>query len=250
MSDLPRVTVVIPCYNHAEYVVECINSVVKQDYQNKRICVVDANSSDNSYDRIISAASKYEEQDNITVCDYDGVSVFVIRRNKYTGPSEARNIAIETMWEHTDIFGVLDADDLYLEGKLTASVEKMAEDMNTIGLVYSDVLIYRQHDKFYIHEFRPPFNRNLIKQECIISNAPLINKAALEICGKYDVDMRTAEDWDLWLRITGKFVAVHIPKPLQVYRVTGHNASDVVNSEVWQENWSKIAQRLQIGYYG
>ena len=79
-----------------------------------------------------------------------------------------------------------------------------------------------------------------------LSNTPLINKKALDQVGLYDESMRTAEDWDLWLRITSKFVAIHIPVPLSTYSVTGFNASDTVPSEIWHKNWEKIRDRIRL----
>ena len=62
--------------------------------------------------------------------------------------------------------------------------------------------------------------------------------------------MSTAEDWDLWLRITEKFIAVHLPEAISFYSVTGNNASDTVSKDVWQENWQKISNRIMKQYGG
>ena len=52
MTLLPLVSVLIPCYNHSEYVVECLNSVVKNDYGNTEIVIIDDGSNDNSANKI------------------------------------------------------------------------------------------------------------------------------------------------------------------------------------------------------
>ena len=93
-------------------------------------------------------------------------------------------------------------------------------------------------------ELRKPYTRVELEYECMISNTPLVNKIALAKAGLYDEDMRTAEDWDLWLRITENFVAVHIPEPLSTYSVTGANASDTVSLDIWNNNWEKIRKRV------
>ena len=238
-SQQPRVTVIIPCHNHADMVGDAIDSVSMQNYRPINIVVVDDGSTDNP-----SEAIKNKNTD---------VPITVIRNESPLGPSAARNIGIEKMWEETDVFMMLDADDLYLNNKVSKSVQKFVQNPSHIGIVYTDAIIKNIHTKTKINEFRRPFNRQELEKECIISNTPLVSKQAFEAAGGYDEGMRTCEDWDLWLRITESFVAVHIPEPLHIYHVTGKNSSDVVPQEVWQENWKKISDRIlqrKNGEYG
>lgn len=48
MLSQPLVSVIIPCYNHSKYVVDTLNSVVKDTYENKEICIIDDGSKDDS----------------------------------------------------------------------------------------------------------------------------------------------------------------------------------------------------------
>ena len=228
----PVVTVVIPCHNHADMLGNAIDSVTMQDYRPIQIMVVDDGSSDNP-------ESVVEEKLN------SDIAINIIRSENPKGPSAARNAGIEEAWDSTGLFMMLDADDLYLAGKISKSVKKYQEYPEQIGIVYTDALIKNINTKTKIQEYRRPFSRKELEMECIISNTPLITKNAFVKCGGYDEQMRTAEDWDLWLRITESFVAVHIPETLHVYHVTGKNSSDVVPQEVWVENWHKIRARIQ-----
>ena len=229
----PTVTVVIPCHNHADMVCDAIDSVQEQDYRPIQIVVVDDGSIDNPSEKI---KERYQSSD---------LSIAVLKNESPTGPSAARNMAIKETWDNTDLFMMLDADDLYLPGKISKSVSKFLEHPEYIGIVYTDAIIKNIKTKTEIHEFRQPFSRDALEKECIISNTPLISKAAMESSGGgYDESMRTCEDWDLWIRITESFVAVHIPESLHVYHVTGKNSSDTVSQEIWQQNWSKIHQRI------
>jgi len=228
----PIVTVIIPCHNHADMLGDAIDSVTMQDYRPLRIMVVDDGSSD-SPEEVVKIKLNQD------------VPIDIIKSDTPKGPSAARNGGIEQAWDTTDLFMMLDADDLYLSGKVARSVEKYQEHPEQIGIVYTDAMIKNINTKTKIQEYRRPFSRKELEMECIISNTPLITKHALVKCGGYDEDMRTAEDWDLWLRITENFVAVHIPETLHVYHVTGKNSSDVVPQEVWIENWQKIRARIQ-----
>ena len=226
-----RVTVIIPCHNHASFLARSVESVVTQDYSNKNIVIVNDGSSDNSLEVAVGLSEKHE-------------NIFVINNDEPTGPSAARNKAIREMWEYTDFYCMLDADDSYLPGKISKSVDVISKDPYNIGLVYADVLLENTQTGTITLEIRHPYSREELERHCMISNTPLINKHALDSVGLYDEDMRTAEDWDLWLRITERFVAVHIPEPLSTYSITGFNSSDTVSQDVWQQNWAKIRQRI------
>ena len=226
-----RVTVIIPCHNHAALIQRAIDSVVAQDYRPLNIVVIDDGSKDNP-------------ESTISNIDKKDVELIFIRNESATGPSAARNKGIMEAWENTDVFMMLDADDYYLDGKIKKSVQKYEDNRKYVGIVYSDAIIENLNKGTKIHEFREPFSRDALERECIISNTPLVSKEAIKSCGMYDEEMRTCEDWDLWLRITETFVAIHLPEPLHVYSVTGRNSSDTVDKEVWQSNWQKIRQRL------
>ena len=234
----PKIGIIIPCYNHAEYVEEAILSVLKQDYPNKAIYISDEGSTDDSWNVASRVLDTVETN----------VKMFLSKNENPNGPSGARNRLIKTAWEDCDAFMMLDADDYYLPGKIEKSVDKMLDGEGIVGIVYTDAIIYHHNSKLSIREYREPYSRQRIEQECIISNTPLVTKQALSQAGLYDESMRTAEDWDLWLRITQQFVAVHIPEALHVYRVTGKNASNVVPREVWEENWKKIGERIHARY--
>ena len=111
----PIVTVVIPCHNHADMLGGAIDSVVMQDYRPINIVVVDDGSKDNPIEVL-------ELKKDIDI------QIVLLKNENPTGPSAARNIAIKEMWDSTDLFIMLDADDRYLQGKISKSVEKYLEN--------------------------------------------------------------------------------------------------------------------------
>lgn len=255
----PVVAVIIPCHNHGEYVGNAIKSVLAQDYESKMLAVVDDGSTDNSYDvllgmmdEIVHEHADEETGDEVATGMCQGTPMILVRRPEAKKQAAARNVAIKLSWQTADAFCQLDADDLYLPGKLSKSVAAWQLNPMFIGLVYSDALIYDERDATLVHEFRPPYDRNQLEAENIISNAPLMSKEALAYSGLYDEDLPPCEDWDLWLRITENFVAYHIPEALQQYTVTGQNCTFTVDREKWHEQWTKVqaklAKRKQLRY--
>ena len=235
-SDPPRVTVVIPCYNQVNFLDWSLGSVFSQTYENLNVIAVNDGSTDGSHEKLMSWQDKSEGK------------MTVLSNDSPQGPSAARNKAFRYVLSNDDddtsFFSMLDSDDKYAPNKVEISVKKIMEDPICIGHVYSDVKIVDWNSDSIEHELREPYSRQVLEQYCMVSNTPLISALALKTVGLYDEDMRTAEDWDLWLRITEKFLAVHVPEAISFYSVTGNNASDTVSKDIWNENWQKIRERI------
>lgn len=247
---MPVVSVIIPCYNAEKYILDAIESIDSQDYPRKAVIITDDCSTDSSYNVVLNKLTEIEDKGTHKFGLYNNTYVAILSHESSRGPSAARNTAIKFAWKMTDMFAVLDADDKYLPGKLSKSVEVLMSNPIHIGLVYSDVIIENLSDNTKEYEFRKPYNRLLLEKENIISNATLINKVALDKVGLYDEELRTCEDWDLWLRITEKFVAIHIPEALQVYRVTNQNATFTVNKSQWEKDWQTVQNKLRVRLNG
>lgn len=245
----PIVGVVIPVHNASKYIATAINSVIEQDYASKFVVIIDDGSTDGSYELIKSLFTETQPDDpnlpGVITGMIGTLGAALLKHSEAKGPAAARNTGIKAVWHTADVYAVLDADDYWLQGKLTKSLSILLADQKNIGLVYSDVILHEIKTDVYTHEFRRPFDRTLLEQENIISNSPIINKVALSEVGLYDETLRTCEDWDLWLRITEKYVAIHIAEPLQVYTITGDNATFTVNNERWQKDWQKAQKKLR-----
>lgn len=113
----PLVSVVIPTYNSADFLIQALNSVLNQTYSNYEIIVVDDGSSDNTSQAIEPWRSqiRYIYQDN-------------------QGVAAARNRGIDAATG--DFIAFLDADDLFLPQKLQQQVA-VFEAQPDLGMVIS-----------------------------------------------------------------------------------------------------------------
>ena len=249
---LPSVTILIANYNDEEYLDIAIESAVNQDYPGPlNICIVDDGSTDGSWGIIeayINSPAKDTAQVDLDVTfsqndggRYGETKVYAIK-NENSGPSEARNVGIRYMIEKTDIFAILDSDDEMYENKVSECVPVFERGEGMIGVVYGDYDTFHTNTRKIIREYR-------LTQECIVHSGSLISKKALEEVveetGYYDKTMRTCEDYDLWMRISEKFIIAHVPKSLTKVRVTGENSSFIINQEVWQQNWKRVMEKMQ-----
>ena len=82
-KDLPRVAVIIPCYNHEKYVYQALESIREQTYEPTVVVAIDDGSTDNS----------------LKILDSYDMPIVVLHNDSPTGPSAARNKAIAYVWE-------------------------------------------------------------------------------------------------------------------------------------------------------
>lgn len=245
----PKVTVIIPCYNHSKYVGRAIESVQQQDYDDVALSIVDDASIDDSFNVIKNLFSSVEvdcaneNKEKIVKGKIDKFPASLIGFTQNQKQAAARNRAIQEYWD-SDFFLTLDADDILFPNKISKSVEVALEHPDRIGLVYSDAIIHNEDNDTYIHEFRRPYDRKILEQENIISNVSLISKKALEKVGLYDIGIDGVEDFSLWIRITEHFTAVHIPEPLHTYTVTGQNHTFTMSEEEWNRKRKIVIEKM------
>lgn len=194
---LPRVSIIVPAYNCERYIEEALDSVFAQDYPNKEVIVVNDGSSDATLS-ILQA--------------YDKPIVIVDQAN--AGAAAARNTGMEKATGQYLAF--LDADDIWLVGKLTRQV-RFLEEHADYGLVYSNWVCWTpdEHGRFIRQDFANQRNGILVKQAVsgwvysdlvtdpvLWTSCILIRRSIYQKVGKFDVTLKLGEDYDYWLRIS------------------------------------------------
>ena len=251
---LPRVTILIPVHNDEKYIRKAIDSAVDQKYNGLlQVCVVDDGSTDDSWKIVNDLFENIAEEKPVNDLQlksgkYNDVQLTAIKRPLAGGPSAARNTGINLTINHTDIYAMLDSDDEFYPNKVKKCVDLMSKDPQTIGVVYADYDTHDINTGKTIREFKEPFSRRRLIEECIVHSGSVVNKTALEAVvedtGYYDESMRTCEDYDLWMRISEKFIIAHIPEALTFVRVTNESSTATVDQKIWQQNWLRVMEKL------
>lgn len=249
-GSLPLVTAVVPCHNHQNWVGEALDSLLAQDYPKDRlrIIVVDDGSTDKSVDMVrarlpkpdIYAAPGIEQYSGVL----DGVALMHVATEKARGPAAARNLGIR-IGKDTELYALLDSDDIYKPRKISRSVEEYLKNPQHIAVVYSDYETFSGINSWRLPQYKEPYSRERLLHECIVNCDSIISKKALEEVGLFCEELRTVEDYDLWLRISEKYMMVHIPEILLSIRVGAHSSSSTVTKERWQQNYQKVAERVK-----
>ncbi len=124
MNNLPLVSIITPFLNTDKFFEECIESVLKQTYNNWELVLVDDGSSDNSTKIAKHYADKYPEK----------IYYREHQNHQNCGASASRNLGIQT--SQGEYIAFLDSDDIYLPSKLEDQV-MLLNSYPQAGMLYA-----------------------------------------------------------------------------------------------------------------
>lgn len=209
----PLVTIVIPCYNHAQFVEETIQSVIDQDYDNIELIIIDDGSKDNSVEVI---------KGMIPACEKRFVR-FEFRHRPNKGLSATLNESL--LWCKGAYFFPLASDDIIYptiirkEVMLLESNPKYAMCHTHAESIFTQPDVAKYQTKHYEFEFHDLINKNQI-----YAPTAMIKMEVLKELNGFDESLYM-EDWDLWLRLTHKgYKIAFINEVLAFYRQHENNS--------------------------
>ena len=203
-ETLPLVSIIIPNYNHAQYIEDAIHSVLRQTYRNVEIIVVDDGSRDNSREVIAAFGDTVRA---------------IFQQNQ--GLSAARNTGLTA--SRGKFIGVLDADDMY-EPDFVETLVTALQGQPEAGGIYCG---YRFVD--HLNQPLPQIEAREIAPEklywalvdgnFLVPESMFVRKHCYDAVGFFDTSLRALEDLDMWLRITSRFKVIHTTKILTRHRI-------------------------------
>lgn len=210
----PLVSAIVLCYNHAPFVIECLEGVKAQQYPNLELIVHDDASSDNSTVLIQAWLAK---------C---GIPARFLKRTTNQGLCRSLNFALSQA-SGKYISGIA-ADDVWLPGKLLRQVELMERLPDKVGIVYSDAFQMDEQGEPLADKFIEAHRRFKTMPEGNIHNilwegnfipamTTLVRSKCYRQAGPFDESL-FYEDWDMWLRISRSFDFVYSPEISAKYR--------------------------------
>jgi glycosyltransferase involved in cell wall biosynthesis len=245
ITPKPKVSVIVPNYNHARFLPQRLDSVLGQTFKDFELILLDDCSTDDS--RSILAEYADDLRVKIELNEVNSGSTFKqwnkgvrLARGEYVWIAESDDYADETLLER--LVKVLDAEPqvvfvncrswrVYADGRLDGYADsdlvdvdrdKWTNDFNTDG---------RDECRNYFVYLNPVFNASSV----------LFRKGIYERVGGADETLRFCGDWKLWAAMALKGRVAHIRESLNYYRV--HTVS--VTQESKQEGLA-VAECLHV----
>lgn len=197
MKNNPLVSIITPCFNNNETIIETIESVKNQSYGSIEHIIVD----DGSIIPVEKTIQKY-------------LPFVKLLRQENSGVAAARNLAVKN--SSGDILVFLDSDDLIDKDYVKKVVNAFLTE-NDVAMVACYVTeIGRSRNKIEI----PPFNlESFYYHNNLFPSIIAVKKILFDKVDGYNKDLIVCEDWDLYLKITEINSRVYIiPEYLFFYR--------------------------------
>lgn len=191
-NNQPLVSVVIPCYNHEQFVQDCIQSVIDQTYENIELIIIDDGSKDNSVEKINQMIPKCEKR----------FTRFEFRCRPNKGLSATLNEAID--WCHGKFFSAIASDDMILNNKVNDQIEIMIEDEDLVALFGGVEIIDEKNNILKIDKnnaIKYYGLKNIILHKHIIyAPTQMMRLDAVNEVGGYKEGV-VIEDWYMWIKM-------------------------------------------------
>jgi len=183
----PRISIVIPTYNHAHFLRTALDSIRAQTFSGWEAIVV----------------NNFSEDDTIAVVEsYDDPRIRLVNFANHGIIAAARNHGLSLT--HAPFVAFLDSDDFWYPEKLQRCMDKLAQRYDLV--CHAEVWVGPGEQRRTVHygpEARATYESLLLDGNCISTSAVVLRREWLEYAGGFSVEAEfvTAEDYELWLKL-------------------------------------------------
>ncbi len=208
------VSVVVPAYGHADYILASLESVLSQATPPREVIVIDDSSPDDTAARLAPLMRenriRYVRQPN-------------------AGMAAARNAGAKLATSEYIYF--LDDDDLMFPNALSWLVEDL-ERYPDAAMAYGDMVIFSGESPPMLSSPDTCAETQMADRMMFMlfnqlgsPGQVLIRRSAFQSVGGFDTGIWGTDDWDLWLRLLERYPARLTHRPVVAYRLHSENAS-------------------------
>jgi len=229
IGRLPKISIVVPCFNHAAYLEETIRSILLQGYPDLELLVMDGGSTDGTVDIL----RHYDSAITHWVSEPD------------SGQSDAINKGLALA--KGDILAYINSDDYYLPGALKA-IGRLAAGHPEKDIFYGNCLLFR-------HQLGPWFTRvsclpsfdELLdpwrywrRGKMVIQPEVFWRREAMDAVGRFfRNDLHMVMDYEFWLRLRqAGMKSIKAPVTVAAFRL--HEDQKSASGEVMDTELCKV----------
>src|SRR5688572_827971 len=243
----PLVSVCVLSMNHEKFVVQCLESILLQDYPNLEIVFLDNNSADRTFE---TAKEYLEKQNKIPFKSFKREKNFLTSSNFNYLVSHAT----------ADFICFISADDWLKPENVSRKMDRMLSDKD-IGYVFSEAFFFFEDTgkivprKCNVRDLEGYIFNELIKFDFVTAPGSVIDVKKLREIGGFKENM-IIEDWSMLLELSQKYKIAYIDECLVYYRQHSSNTSkdtdvrflksrlEVIKSYKWHPDYKEIHENI------
>lgn len=204
-----KLAVLMPTYNCAEYLAESIDSILNQTYTDFDFYIYDDCSTDNTIQIILG---------------YNDERIFYVKNLKNIGIARTLNLGFENLLSKYSFIARMDADDWAFPERFQKQMNFLEEN-KSIMLCGTQGFWLKNMTEIPFSNWQYPEQSNYIKlyllfaasfgHSSVILRSSFFNSNNL----RYNEEIKTCEDWDLWIRVSKIAKTYNLPDYLMKYRI-------------------------------
>ena len=221
MKIAPKVSVILTSYNHAKYIRESIESVLKQTYRDFELIIWDDASTDDSWNII----SEYTDE-RIRTFRNETNQFMSYFREAVSDVARGEYVAIH----HSD--DVWEADKLEKQVAFLDSHPEFGAVFTKVGMIGENGEPFEDVSHFYYKIFDQPnrtrhewLNRFFYQGNALCHPSVLIRRSCYQDCGPYRHGLGQANDFDMWVRLCLKYEIHVLPEKLIRFRIRSNETN-------------------------
>jgi len=214
----PAVSVVVPSYNYARYLGECMESILCQSLRDLEVIVID----DASTDDTAAVLSRFAGDRRAQVIRHQRNVGHLKTYAEGIGAARGRYLVL------------MSADDRCMDPNAFDRQVRVLEEHETVGFVYSATAIIDEWGN--VMGITRPWERDFVRSgldefaallfaDHINHSGTMVRRQCYFDQGGYDEALPNSCDWEMWLRLSAHYDVGYIADPLHGYRLHSQNMS-------------------------
>jgi glycosyltransferase involved in cell wall biosynthesis len=228
-SEKSLVSILLACYNGAQYLQKCLDSIFKQTFSNFELIIID----DGSTDATTAIIKKNNDP-----------RIVYLKNSKNKGAAYSLNKAINMA--KGKYIARIDQDDTMASSRLAQQVIFLNQNP-TYSMVGSNCVVMTQNDfpmyRIETYQEDSDIKLGMLFKNQIVHPSIMIRKEILKKL-KYNSDYKHCDDYELWLRVAANYKIYNLPEYLTFYRVHVKNTSRVHSKTQQQNTLELLSQQL------
>ncbi|WP_415062040.1 glycosyltransferase [Bdellovibrio sp.] len=214
------ISYLVASYNHENYIIDCLNSILADGIDNREIVIVD----DGSVDSSVKVIQQWMDSQDV------GEVRLVSRENR--GVSATFNQLLET--SRGKYVRIVASDDMVVKGSTGEMISQLQANPQMLGIV-GDVSVINEQGQIIAQSqmerlgkdsvvYKEDIKRAIISSWAICGPAGVFSRNYQNVVGRYDEEL-VVEDWSMYLRLVAANVLMFSDLKVAYYRIHDTNTS-------------------------
>lgn len=252
-ANQPLVTIIIPAFNHENFIKECLDSAEAQSFSNIELLIINDGSKDRTHQVIeewlVNASDRWVRLE------------YINQENK--GLTSTLNWALK--WAKGKYISPIASDDVMCPGKIELLVEDLEQKGDSYAAAFGDAQFMDEKGKTLDLEIKDDTGNTLDSHQLFLnyytfgrkidlSNPDFFGSYSTLLSGNYLPAMSSlirteyirnvggwtsgncVEDWELWLKLSKKHRFSLVKEVVALYRLHGSNATKVKREQILRDS--------------